>query len=105
MFRRLFPIVLAVALLGVTLLPAQVFGAPPEVTDAADVNLNEPIMHTRVCGASGSGMARCHARLRTDRRVKGKIPTRVAVPDVATVGNGGAYDPSWLRSAYNLPNA
>jgi hypothetical protein len=59
----------------------------------------------RVCSAiTRAGQARCHSHVRTDAKVKGKAPSPnkqlMAQPNV--VGNGGAYDPAFLESAYNL---
>jgi subtilase family serine protease len=57
--------------------------------------------HVPVCpGAADPGAARCHAERRTDA-VGTPAQQPVARPNV--VGNGGAYDPSFLRSAYQLP--
>ncbi len=61
----------------------------------------------RVCDAPAVGAAACHARIRTDpdaaasRPASGKRPPK-ARPDV--LGNNGAYDPSYLQSAYQTPS-
>ncbi len=56
--------------------------------------------HAAVCpGPAAPGSARCHAQRRTD--AVGSPARQVSArPDV--LGNNGAYDPSFLQSAYNL---
>src|SRR5260370_14118022 len=98
MTGALTPILLAVVLVAGTLIPTQVFEALPVSAAAVDTagggaDANEPITTMKVCTAPAAGSARCHARLRTDSRAKGKIPARVATPSAGTLGNGGAYDP------------
>jgi subtilase family serine protease len=78
------------------------------VAAATDV----PEADVRSCAAARPGQARCHARVRTDAKVRGKRPLapgeRPAQTDVngqpaaTSIGNGGAYDPPYLQSAYNL---
>jgi hypothetical protein len=60
-----------------------------------------------VCSdAIAAGQARCFARVRTDSAAANAKPSRGRhVGDSATLGNGGAYDPSYLQSAYNTPSA
>jgi len=78
--------------------------------------LTEPGHHTHhgpngetdvnVCSdATPSRHAHCDAHVRTDDHEK-TTPARAgrAAP-AATIGNGGAYDPAYLRSAYNAPSA
>ena len=103
MARGLIRTFLVVFLLGATLYPVSVFGAPGAGVDVTAQD--EPVSHVRVCTSPVTGFAECDARLRTDRRVKGKIPAQVAVSAAGTLGNGGAYDPSYLQSAYNLSGA
>src|SRR5437870_3071798 len=67
-----------------------------------------PHSQKAVCDAAPAGVARCHAHLRTDPEATGSVPAAGArapraAPDV--VGNNGAYDPSYLQSAYNTPSA
>jgi len=77
-------------------------GVPPPQTGSH--------VHTdrRVCEAPAAGTAACHALIRTDadataaRPASGRRPPKVR-PDV--VGNNGAYDPSYLQSAYQTPSA
>jgi hypothetical protein len=46
------------------------------------------------------------ARVRTDAEAKAQKPSpRGAARPAATLGNNGAYDPSYLQSAYNAPSA
>src|SRR3979490_3372363 len=111
MSRGLLPSLVAGILGGATLFPMQVFGAPttPAPGGAGSVlefaEKNEPESDTNVCTASSPGHARCHARLRNDAKGKGKFPARSAMPAVGMLGNGGAYDPAYLQSAYNLTAA
>ena len=91
-----------------TSLPQSGLAAPndrPSQDQQQDQQGNVQETEVRVCStATGAGLARCHSRVRTDAKVKGKAPAPnkqpVAKPNV--VGNGGAYDPAFLESAYNL---
>ena len=73
-----------------------------------------------VCSdAVPAGEAHCLAHVRVDAAARTRVPTRPGAPGGAsvpvrpgavgganaTLGNAGAYDPSWLQSAYNLPSA
>jgi uncharacterized membrane protein len=86
---------------GVALFAADNPGVPPPVSGSHQ--------HTsqRVCDVAAPGAAACHARRRTDedatkaRPAGGKHPQK-ARPDL--LGNNGAYDPSYLQSAYNTPS-
>jgi subtilase family serine protease len=50
--------------------------------------------------------AHCHARARTDAVARAARPARThQARPTAGVGNNGAYDPSFLQSAYNLASA
>ena len=49
-----------------------------------------------------AGSAYCHAHKRTDAQATSKRPSRNASASPNVLGNGGAYDPAFLRSAYNL---
>src|SRR5262249_19862039 len=69
-------------------------------------------IHANVCSAPPAGRARCLALKRTDARASNARPARshhAAVAGSATesavLGNGGAYDPWYLESAYNAPSA
>ena len=105
MSKGLMPATLvAVVLMTATLFPVNVFGAPPP-SPGNGFAQREPIAQVEVCASAGSGYARCHARLRIDGRVAGKTPVRNALAAAGTVGNGGAYDPKFLQSAYNLTAA
>ena len=106
MRQGLLPSLVAAVLIVATLFPVQVFGAPSPQDAGVSIPDREPIAHIEVCTSAGIGYARCHAQLRTDNRVKGKTPSRGAMPAVAgTLGNGGAYDPLYLQSAYNIASA
>ncbi len=59
--------------------------------------------HVAVCpGPAAPGTARCHAHRRTDSV---GTPDRQASVRPDVLGNNGAYDPGFLRSAYNLTAA
>jgi len=69
--------------------------------------------HGPVCGGPvPHGAARCNAQVRTDAAAHSAVPKpRRSVPGVSpeganpygsTIGSNGAYDPSYLQSAYNL---
>lgn len=49
--------------------------------------------------------ARCHAHVRVDAKARSASPARVAKVQPFVLGNNGAYDPSYLQSAYNIPAA
>jgi len=51
------------------------------------------------------GYAHCDAHVRTDRRATATPSAGGSASPSATIGNGGAYDPAYLRSAYNAPSA
>ncbi|HUZ01419.1 MAG TPA: S53 family peptidase [Thermomicrobiaceae bacterium] len=55
----------------------------------------------RVCTDAGPGTASCTAEVRTDPAAMSATPARGGIKPNA-VGNGGAYDPSYLQSAYNV---
>jgi len=73
---------------------------------AAQPTLPPQASAARVCpGPAGPDTALCHALVRTD--VRGKAPGAVGGPSSGgaspnALGNNGAYDPSYLQSAYNL---
>jgi hypothetical protein len=105
--RVVLPGLVALGLVAASLWPGQAVGAGPAVAASTD----EPESDQRSCAATAPGEARCHARVRTDSKVRGKAPLRrgesppAGVPALGTLGNGGAYDPSYLQSAYNLVSA
>lgn len=74
---------------------------------------DEPEQDVRVCSAAPSqGTASCHAHRRTDAKIRGLVPARSVASNpvqqaagLNLIGNNGAYDPSYLRSAYNLASA
>jgi subtilase family serine protease len=63
--------------------------------------------HVPACpGPAAPGFARCHALVRTDTAARAAVPARSGGPVTPDVlGNGGAYDPAYLQSAYNLQSA
>src|SRR5258708_34198633 len=48
------------------------------------------------------GSAYCHAHKRTDTKAVSQRPSRNAGASPNVLGNNGAYDPAFLRPAYNL---
>src|ERR1700692_4497618 len=124
MSTRLVPTLLATLLIGATLFPIEAFGepqpSPAPTAIAASTGQTEADTDDQVCSSAPKGYARCYARVRTDRKIQGRIPAsaraaasqnlaaRAAQPaggPLSTLGNGGAYDPSYLQSAYNLASA
>jgi hypothetical protein len=107
MNRRLITALGISLLVGALLAPMQVFGAPPNGQDGADgiADRYEPDTEMEVCAFATTGYARCHAHVRTDQKIKGRVPLHVASPKTGTIGNSGAYDPGYLQSAYNLSTA
>jgi hypothetical protein len=101
-----FAALLAVVLVASTLLPV---GTPAFTTSAPVAEAqSDPNTDAAVCDApTAPGVAQCHARVRTDAKVRGQAPHRQAPGQAspALVGNNGAYDPSYLQSAYNLATA
>jgi hypothetical protein len=55
--------------------------------------------------AVAPGVAHCDALVRTDLASRAEHPTWLSSTTPNLVGNGGAYDPSFLQSAYNVPAA
>src|SRR5258708_320140 len=95
--RGVVPAVVAVFLVWLAAVPQEtsVVGAQADPdTDVAVCALPVP-----------AGYARCLARVRTDAKVVGKIPSREPVASPNAIGNGGGYDPPFLQSAYNLTAA
>src|SRR5437868_1998414 len=90
---------LLVGLLGA--LPLLLSAAQPGA--AAPPNPPPDHPHVAVCpGPAAPGRARCYAHRRTD--AVGTPDRQASVrPDV--LGNNGAYDPGFLRAAYNLTAA
>jgi hypothetical protein len=92
---------LSVIVLGGVVAGTLMLGAPlasaaaPLATDA------------NVCSAAVSaGYAHCLARVRTDTWARDRRPlARGRRLPAATLGNNGAYDPAFLRSAYETPSA
>jgi subtilase family serine protease len=63
--------------------------------------------NVNACSAAVSvGDAHCLARIRTDARARNRRPARRGSQlPAAELGNNGAYDPAFLRSAYETPSA
>ena len=84
-----------------SVLPSSV-SADPSLPPSAS-----PIAETHVpsCTKGDVGTASCFALRRTDAHARGAAPAKQpsATPDV--LGNNGAYDPSFLQSAYVTPSA
>src|SRR5437016_1393830 len=90
---------LACALVASTLLPVQT----PIAETTAALAQGEPNAVQPVCDApQPPRFARCHSRIRTDAKVRGRSPQRATEVQPNILGNGGAYDPAFLQSAYNL---
>jgi hypothetical protein len=87
-----------------------VVGAPSGNRDGA--NLNSPRLATvpklhgtsvNVCSAKvPAGYAHCSALLRTDAAAQGLHPINGVATPAASLGDGGAYSPAFLQSAYNV---
>jgi len=77
---------------------------PPAAAAAGTALPPMAATHARVCPSPNArGFASCDALVRIDQAARGATPVRPgarANPDV--IGNSGAYDPSYLQSAYNL---
>src|SRR5258708_22814000 len=116
MSARLISTLLATLLVSATLLPTQVFGepqaSPAPAADAATLadstsQTTEADADEQVCTSAPRGYARCHARIRTDTKIRGRSPSRVSaavsqrIPGVprpagsAPLGNGGALAPPY----------
>src|SRR5947208_2291024 len=73
---------------------------PPAATEAHPAPQVTAHPNVPVCPGPGDpGTARCHARQRTDDV---GTPLASGAQSAGTIGNGGAYDPNYLRLAYNL---
>src|SRR5437588_694086 len=91
---------LAIALVSSALLPVQT-----PIAEVAQAQ-GEANADSAVCDApQPPGYARCHARVRTDTKVRGRSPQRLTEAQPNVLGNAGAYDPAYLQSAYNLAAA
>src|SRR5258708_9414632 len=105
MRRELLAALLAFALIAGTLLPVQIPTSSTPTALVAEAQ-SEPNSDAPVCDtATPAGFAHCDSRIRTDTKVRGRVPQRGegAMPNL--LGNGGAYDPAFLQSAYNLAAA
>ncbi|HUY06714.1 MAG TPA: fibronectin type III domain-containing protein [Acidimicrobiales bacterium] len=59
-----------------------------------------------VCSyAVSAGTAHCDVHVRSDTKGSGEQPARSGGAAANTLGNNGAYDPSYLQSAYNVASA
>jgi len=101
------------ASLAVALSLASVVALPPTVAFAQAGTLPSPaspVAKTNMpsCGPAAAGAARCHARVRTDLLARNATPLAgkgAPVASAGVLGNNGAYDPSYLQSAYQTPSA
>jgi hypothetical protein len=101
---------------GTLLLGALLTGTVASASSAAGANASAaPAVHhgpagvtdVNACSAAVSaGYAHCLARVRTDARARDRrpVPAGRRLP-AAELGNNGAYDPSFLQSAYETPSA
>src|SRR5260370_41838358 len=108
MRRVLFSVLVAMGLVASSLLLGQLLNSAngPTTIAAAQPAQTEPNSNTAVCdGPVPIGYAHCHSRIRTDTKVIGRTPSRGAAAAPNVLGNGGAYDPAFLQSAYNLAAA
>jgi subtilase family serine protease len=82
----------------------QVDRTGPGFNEHREIRDNEEHVDVNVCStAVGPQEAHCDSRVRTDAQARTANPARAGQPRPAgTVGNGGAYDPSYLQSAYNV---
>jgi subtilase family serine protease len=100
----------AVAVLGFGMATAQSAFAEDGPSSAAraaaghhQYNGNDGEQDVTVCSDLVSpGSAYCHAHKRTDAATKAKRPSHNTTVSPNVLGNNGAYDPAFLRSAYNL---
>jgi hypothetical protein len=95
-------------------LAAAGFSTPGALADAGTAAAQASTEHhgsdgevdVNVCTTpSRAAAAACHAHKRTDASAKSKHPSPNAGAQPNVVGNGGAYDPAFLQSAYNLNSA
>ncbi|HYM44707.1 MAG TPA: fibronectin type III domain-containing protein [Solirubrobacteraceae bacterium] len=95
--------------LGSVVAGALLLGAPLTSASATPGVHNGPGGETDVdaCSAAVSvGYAHCLAHFRTDAWARSRRPVARGIrPPAATLGNSGAYDPAFLRSAYDTPSA
>jgi subtilase family serine protease len=92
-----------VAVATLVAVPAAIAGAAPGANQGnskGDTSVN-------ACPAVvAPGQATCLARKRTDPKATAQRPAKPGhATSTATLGNGGAYDPSYLQSAYVTPSA
>jgi hypothetical protein len=92
------------------------FTTPPAVAGAATPPARPSGIHvhhgadgeadTTVCSdLVPAGTFHCLARRRTDHQATTARPGSAGASASTTIGNGGGYDPSYLRSAYGVPAA
>jgi subtilase family serine protease len=104
MRRRLGATLVSVALLGGFVATATAASAAPaasgfHVNYGADGESDVNVCST----AQPAGVMHCLAHRRTDAGAANARPARVGRATTGVIGNNGAYDPSYLQSAYNVP--
>lgn len=102
---------LAIVALVPVLLGGSAAFAPTSTPSPAGVGIQEHKgangeVDVNVCSdATPIGFAHCLARVRTDPGAAARTPAiKGDFRPAAGVGNGGAYDPAYLQSAYNAPS-
>jgi subtilase family serine protease len=82
----------------------QVDRSGPGFNEHREFRGNAEHVDVNVCStAVGPMEAHCNSRVRTDTEARTARPARAAQAQPAgTLGNNGAYDPSYLESAYNI---
>ena len=99
------------ASIAVATLATLAFSAPVSASNRLFQNLPSTHRHVRPASirtctkAVSPGIARCDAWMRVNDPYRLAVPLRhpAAIPHM--IGNGGAYDPSYLDSAYNVASA
>jgi hypothetical protein len=110
---KLFGIAVGVVAIGMLLVGASLTSALAAATSGEGASGAPRIHHgpggesdVEACATVSAGYAHCLAHVRTDRWASERRPAAHGTrPPAATLGNSGAYDPSFLRSAYATPSA
>jgi len=120
--KRVFTLAGCVAVMGLAMAPVAAFAADgstqaqavqtgpqvdrtgPGFDEHVEFRGGEEHIDVNVCSkAIGPMEAHCDARVRTDSHARLARPSRAGqVHAAGVIGNSGAYDPSYLESAYNL---
>ena len=87
-------------------LPALASGPAPSGHDYRAHHGLRGELDVNVCSDAVSiGSAHCDAHIRTDANALSARPARKGGSSPDVIGNGGAYDPAYLQSAYNVAAA